>query len=353
MKSTLKLLALSVVGLMASATCAFASSFSATVANPDSLAAALDASGYMAPMALGMLINKGTLDSVFTGLNTIFNNALKAVTGLWQSTAIEVPSSGEGEDYAWLTRFPRMRKWVGDKQVKSLEAGKYYKKNEDWETTIEVDRNHIEDDKLGIYNIQAQGAGGAAAELNDIIVNDLKNNAFTQTGIDGQYYYDVDHPVGKVSVSNKLTVALSAATAAAADASYGAARTMMMTFKDEEGMPLSLIPDLLEVPPALEATARRLLEKDKLADGSPNPYQGTAKVFVNPGLTSSTAWFLHCTTKPGIKPFIVQMRKKPDFVKQTGEDNDDVFNRKKFKFGAEARATGVYGFWQLSVGSTG
>jgi phage major head subunit gpT-like protein len=27
--------------------------------------------------------------------------------------------------------------------------------------------------------------------------------------------------------------------------------------------------------------------------------------------------------------------------------------RKKFKFGAEARAAGGYGFWQLGVGSTG
>ncbi len=47
------------------------------------------------------------------------------------------------------------------------------------------------------------------------------------------------------------------------------------------------------------------------------------------------------------------MRKRPVFVKQTGEENDDVFNKGEYKFGAEARATGVYGFWQLSYGSTG
>ena len=32
---------------------------------------------------------------------------------------------------------------------------------------------------------------------------------------------------------------------------------------------------------------------------------------------------------------------------------DDVFMRKKYKFGAEARAAGGYGLWQLSYGSTG
>ena len=42
-----------------------------------------------------------------------------------------------------------------------------------------------------------------------------------------------------------------------------------------------------------------------------------------------------------------------DAVKQTTEENDDVFNRAEFKFGAEARGAGGYGLWQLAVGSTG
>lgn len=301
----------------------------------------------------GMLVNASNLQTIFTGLKTIFNNALKAASGNWKATAMEVPSTGAGEDYAWLSRFPRMRKWLGDKSVKSLEAGKYYKANEDWEATIAVKRNDIEDDRLGLYNPQALQAGESAGELHDIIVDDLKNNAFAQTGIDGQYFYDTDHSVAGASVSNKGTAALSAATQAAALASYGAARTAIMSFKDEEGMPLRLIPDTLEVPPALESVARILCEQDKLVDNSPNPYKDTAKVIVNPGLTSATAWMLHVTSKQSVKPFIVQMRKRPVFVSQTSQENDDVFNRAEFKYGAEARATGLYGYWQLSYGSTG
>ncbi|MHB1053481.1 MAG: Mu-like prophage major head subunit gpT family protein [Thiobacillus sp.] len=316
-------------------------------------------SGFEASLPLigigGMLVNKGALDAVFTGLKTIFNNALKAQPGTWQATAMEVPSTGAGEDYAWLSRFPRMRKWVGEKFIKALEAGKFYKKNEDWETTIAVDRNDIEDDLLGIYNTQALGAGESAGELRDIIVDDLKNGAFVNTGMDGQFFYDTDHPLKSsdgvtTSVSNKLTVALSSATRAAADASYGAARQAIMGFADSEGMPLRLIPDTLEVPAALEATARILVEKEKLGDDTPNPYQNTAKVLVNPALTDPTAWFLHVTNKQSIKPFIIQMRKAPVFVSQTDMDSEDVFNKREYKFGAEARATGVYGFWQLSVG---
>lgn len=306
----------------------------------------------------GLLVNKGALDAIFTGLKTIFNKTLTAQPGTWQATAMEVQSTGSGEDYAWLSRFPKMRKWVGEKFVKVLEAGKYYKKNEDWETTIAVDRNDIEDDRLGIYNAQAMGAGEAAGELRDIIVDDLKNGAFANTCMDGQYFYDTDHPLKNSdgvasSVSNKATAVLSAASRAAADAGYGAARTAIQKYTDSEGMPLRLIPDTLEVPPALEATARQLLEKDEFADGSKNPYQNTAKVLVNPGLTSDTAWFLHVTSKQSVKPFIIQMRKAPVFVSQTDMNADDVFNKREYKYGAEARATGLYGFWQLSFGSTG
>ncbi|MDH5786405.1 MAG: Mu-like prophage major head subunit gpT family protein [Chromatiales bacterium] len=299
-----------------------------------------------------MLVNKASLQALFTGLKTIFHNTLKAQTGNWQLTAMEVPSTRSGEDYAWLERFPKMRKWVGDKFIKALEAGKFYKKNEDWETTIAVKRNDIEDDSLGIYNNQSQMAGEAAGELHDIIVDDLKQNAFIAECMDGQYFYDTDHPVNGASVSNKGTAKLSAATLAAAQGSYGAGRQAIMSFTDSEGMPLRLVPNVLEVGPSQEAVAKIICDADKLQDNSPNPYKGTATVLVNPAITDDR-WMLHVTNKQSIKPFIVQMRKKPVFVSQTSMENDDVFNKAEFKFGAEARATGVYGFWQLSYGSDG
>ena len=149
-----------------------------------------------------------------------------------------------------------------------------------------------------------------------------------------------------------MNLSFSQRSSAAAAASYGAARLAIMSFKDEEGRPLNLIPDTLEVPPALEATAKLLCENDKFTDESPNPYKGTAKVVLNARLTSSTAWFLHVTSMP-VKPFVYQERKKPEFVEQTDMQSDNVFLRKKYRFGAEARAAGGYAFWQMSYGSTG
>lgn len=304
-----------------------------------------------------MLINKSSLDAVFVGLKTSFDKAFQSAPAQWQQTAMLVPSGSSQNNYNWISNFPRMRKWIGEKAIKSLSAFKYSVINDDFEVTVEVERNHLEDDQLGIYASHAQMAGFSARQLPDEIVSELKNSAFTSECYDGQNFYDTNHPVtdsaGVTSnVSNKLTAALSASTQAAAASSFGAARLAILSFKDEDGRPLNLMPDVLEVPPALESTANLLLLSDKLLDDTPNPYKGMARVLVNPRLVSNSAWFLHATNMP-IKPFIYQERKAPVFVSQTDSMSDDVFSRKIFKYGAEARAAGGYGFWQMSVGSTG
>lgn len=308
-------------------------------------------------LAAGMLINKESVGNLFISLKTTFNNAFAAAPSVWEKLAMKVPSTTGQNDYAWLSKFPRMRKWVGEKNIKSLEAFKYTVVNDDFEATVEVDRNDMEDDNLGIYGPQAQMAGESAKQLPDEIVFGLVNNAMITNCYDGQYFIDVDHPVKQLdgtilSVSNKGTAVLSCASLALAQGSLGAAEVVMMQFKDDEGRPLNVKPNILLVPPALKATANTLMTADQLEVGKPNPYKGTYEVVVDGRLTSNTAWFLLDTTKP-VKPFIYQERKAPVFVQQTDPQADDVFSRKKFKFGAEARAAGGYGFWQLAYGSNG
>lgn len=301
-----------------------------------------------------MILNKGTLASLFQNLKTTFAQAFTEAPSLWQEVAMEVPSTSRSNDYKWLANFPRMRKWVGDKLVKALAAFGYTIENEDWEATVEVDRNDFDDDQLGIYKPQAQAAGQSAKQLPDEIVFELLNKGFVSKCFDGQYFFDTDHPVGDKGLvySNKGTAKLSAATLAAAQGSYGAARTVLRKMKDDEGRPLNITPNKLVVPPALEDTANALMTVDRLEDGKPNPYKGTATVVVANWLTNDNAWFLLDTSKP-VRPFILQIRKKPEFVSQTDMASDDVFSRKKFKFGAEARMAGGYGFPQLAYGSDG
>jgi phage major head subunit gpT-like protein len=299
-----------------------------------------------------VIVNVKNIKAIFINLKTTFQKAFDQTPSDWQKVAMKVPSTSKQNDYSWLGRFPKMRKWIGDKAVKALEAFNYSIVNDDFEATVEVDRNDIEDDQILGLAQQAQAAGQSAAELPSDIVFALLSQGFTNLCYDGQPFFDIDHPVNGVSVSNKGTKKLSAATQVAAKASYGAARAAMRSFKDEEGASLKVRPTILVVPPALEDEANFLMTADRFPDNTPNIYKGTAEVLVVPELTSDTQWFLLDTTRP-VKPLIYQERKKPEFVEQTDYNADNVFMRKKFLFGAEARAAGGYGFWQMAYGSTG
>lgn len=304
-----------------------------------------------------MLINKSNLSNLFISLKAMFNNAFDAAPTSWAKIAMLVPSTSGQNDYAWLSAFPKMQRWIGAKAVKNLKGFKYSITNEDFEATIEVERNDIEDDNLGIYATQAKGAGMSAKQLPDEIVYDVVNAGFTNRCFDGQYFFDTDHPVvqadGRLgSVSNMFDKKLSAESVAEAQASLGAAGMAMMEFKDDEGRSLNVKPNVLLVPPALMFVANLLMTTDRLEDGKANPFKGAYEVVVEPRLRSRSAWFLLDTTKP-VLPFIYQERKKPVLVEQTDPQSDAVFSTKKFKFGAEARAAGGYGFWQTAFGSTG
>ncbi|MDG4811663.1 Mu-like prophage major head subunit gpT family protein [Hydrogenovibrio sp. 3SP14C1] len=299
-----------------------------------------------------MLVNKNSISAVFVNLKATFNKAFAAAPSVWQEVAMKVVSTTSETSYVWFGRFPAMRKWIGQKHTKQLEAHKYSIVNDDFEVDVEVDRNDIEDDQLGIYGPQAEMAADSAKRLPDQLVATLMSNGFTTPCYDTQYFYDTDHEVAGNSVSNKGTAVLSIATLAAAQASYGAARTALRSMKDEEGDSLNVTPNILAVPPALEDVANTLMTADRLEDGKANIYKGTAKVVVMPGLKTDTEWHLIDTTKP-VKPFILQVRKEPVFVSMTDMNSDLVYSLKKFRFGAEARMAVGYAFWQLAYGSTG
>lgn len=292
------------------------------------------------------------LSAIFLGLSTAFNDAFKSTETQWQKIATEVPSNGAYQQYTWLANFPGMKEWVGAKQKNKLSEYEYVIVNKPYEATVAVLRDHIEDDQLGIYKPQAEGAAYSAAQWPDELVFQAVNKAFTSKCYDGQPFFSTQHPVGKNKVSNKGTKKLSIVSLEAAKNSYGAARTALREMKDEDGRSLNVNPNILLVPPALEDVAKSLMTSEQLRDGENNIYKGTAEVVVATWITNPNAWLLLDCTKP-LKPFVWQPRKKPVFVSQTDPNSDDVFNKGEYAFSVEARGAAGYGHWQLAYGSDG
>ncbi|WP_334110868.1 Mu-like prophage major head subunit gpT family protein [Thermodesulfitimonas autotrophica] len=294
-----------------------------------------------------MIVNQATLQSIYRSFKTIFNKAFENTQPVYPRIATEVPSSTREEEYKWLGKVPRMREWIGDRVIQNLAAHGYTIKNRDWEATVAVDRNDIEDDAIGIYTPLIQALAQSAALHPDELVFELLVNGFTQKCYDGQPFFAAEHVDGnQPPQSNVSTAKLSAA-------SYAAARAAMMSFKDEHGRPLKIVPNLLVVAPANEETARKILMAETDATGATNPWRGTAELLVAPELAGNdNMWFLLDVSKP-IKPLIFQRRRAPQFVAKDQPDDENVFMKKEFLYGVDSRDNAGYGLWQLAYGSTG
>ena len=221
-----------------------------------------------------MIINQQTLRGIYLGFNTLFNRAFEEEKPLYTEIATVTPSTTDSETYAWLGDIPGMREWIGDREIQNITASDYTIKNKDFELTVGVDRNAIEDDKIGLYNPSVQMLGQSAAMHPDELIFKLLAAGFSEKCYDGQPFFSDAHKVGKKTVSNKTTAKLSME-------SDIATRAAMMSLTNSKGRALNLIPNVLAVPPALEAAARDILVADYI-NGTKNTMQGTAKPLVIP-----------------------------------------------------------------------
>lgn len=143
-----------------------------------------------------MIVNRANLQTLGVGFNTAFRAGLKSgAASLWGRIATRVPSSTGEEEYGWLSQMPSVREWIGDRVVQNISASGYRIRNRDFELTIGVERNHIEDDNIGIYSPIFQEMGSSVAARYDISAFGLLKAGFTTPCYDGQYYFDTEHPV--------------------------------------------------------------------------------------------------------------------------------------------------------------
>ncbi len=159
-----------------------------------------------------MIINGEALAGIFRGFNTSFNKGFDGAESQWGDVAMLVPSSTRELTYAWLGQVPRMREWLGDRIIKSVEAYGYTIINRKFEDTIEVPREAIEDDQFGVYGPLIADMGRAAKEHPDELMFSMLGAGTSIPCYDGQYFFDAEHPAvdvhgAAITVSNIQTPA--------------------------------------------------------------------------------------------------------------------------------------------------
>lgn len=159
-----------------------------------------------------MLLNTANLSALFTGFKAAYQGAFAAANNTWDQVATLVPSSTETNLYGFLGQFPNLREWIGDRQIKNMEAFNYSITNKQFESTIAVPRPKIMDDTYGVFSTLVAEMGYAAKMHPDSIVYAMLAAGATTLCYDGQYFFDTDHPV---------TVAGAASTKSNYDATGG------------------------------------------------------------------------------------------------------------------------------------
>lgn len=301
---------------------------------------------------------------LLSGLTTVFRSLFEdqflaaSVPGVREQIAMEVPSTTDTESYNWFGTVPAMREWIGDRKFSGLDSQTYSLQNKDWESSIEVDRNAIEDDRIGIIRPRISQLASEARRHQEagMIAAVIAGNTATGLAYDGQQFFDTDHKdpgaTFQTNQSNKLTG--TGTTAAQIRADYDAARAAMFNLKDGEGRPMGITPSHVLVPPALEGAFRQLLNADMVPDASAgvtNIWKGSAGLLVSPYLTDANDWYLLALNQP-VKPFIFQNRRPVQFTALDSPTAENVFRRKKFQYGVDARYAFGYAFWQMAILTT-
>ena len=141
------------------------------------------------------LVTPALLTALFTGFKTEFEQGKSEAMPQFNKIASVIKSTSASNTYGWLGKFPSLAKWIGDRNIQSMKSQAYTITNDDYESTVGVDRNDIEDDNLGVYSPIFKEMGNAAAIHPDEMIFPLLAAGFTTLCYDGQNYFDVDHPV--------------------------------------------------------------------------------------------------------------------------------------------------------------
>lgn len=142
-----------------------------------------------------MLINAAALNAVFTSFQADYKAGMLAAQPIYNRIAMTVPSASKEEDYGWLGQSTGLREWIGDKHLKGLRAHGFTIRNRDFEHTVTVARNDMEDDRVGVLSSAFKLMGQDTALHPDRLCFGLLASGSTTKCYDGQYFFDTDHPL--------------------------------------------------------------------------------------------------------------------------------------------------------------
>lgn len=303
-------------------------------------------------------IRSAQLAALSTAFDFRYNSGItrRRTMAFWDKVADKVPSSTSMNIYPFLADISGMKEWVGPRVVDQLSTRTMQVVNKDYEKTISVPRNAIEDDQYALYANRAELLGYQAEKLpDDLMVAIMQaGKASSAVTYDAVPYFSANHPVNIDNVGSPAQSNLFTGTPLTGD-NWNLVRSAFSQFKTDAGRVTGWFPDTLIVPPQLEKQAKDIVSNNlvAVAVGSTgvaaieNTLKGTAEVLVIPELgTDATTWYPAVTKMP-VKPLMYQERRPPSLTSMIDPQSKNVFYDKEYIWGVDSRGAAAYGLWFL------
>jgi phage major head subunit gpT-like protein len=142
-----------------------------------------------------MILNK-TITDISTGVQTQFAKGMMSTPEkeLYKRIAMVTTSTNAREVYKWLTTFPRIREWLGDRHIGNLQGQELIISNKKWESTLHLMADEIEDGSWQGALSQAELFGEEVARFKNELVFKLLQGGFAALSYDNATFFSVNHP---------------------------------------------------------------------------------------------------------------------------------------------------------------
>ncbi len=260
-------------------------------------------------------------------------------------------SSSSSEKYGWLGSVPQLREWKDSRKLSGILDFDYSIPNVHYESTLQVDRDDIEDDQYGAIKTRINDLAARAKTHPRKKFFELLTGGETGLSFDGVAFYSASHKYTADSAAQSNlhtgTKAGSIPTAAELSADFELARAKMRKFVDDQDEPFNEGELDLRVvaSPDLEGVLDQVFGAD-LLNNATNTLKGAAS-YMSSGRLSGADWYI-VEMSGNLKPFIQQNRQAPQFGALEGT-SENGFMHKTYKYGIDYRVGFGYGLWQKSI----
>lgn len=261
---------------------------------------------------------------------------------------METTSTSDSEKYGWLGEVPQLREWIDERTLSGLKDFDFSIPNRDYEATLKVNKNVMDDDQLGAVKIRIRDLAARSLTHPRKLLFDQIAVSTVDLGYDGVPFFSASHPESGTNQDNIITgTSGSPYTTAQFKVDFIAARARMRGFQDDQGEPRNEGDlDLLVVAPqGLEGVIDEILLANEIGSTT-NTLKGAAKKLISSRLPSDEDWYLFDTSGE-VKPFVFQ--KRSPIVFESQEKGERAFMRKELLFGVDYRAGFGFGVWYKAI----